>query len=814
MATSGTIQGTTKNSSGTDITAQYGTWITWKRNSTNVAKNTSNITVTLYVQRVDGYTGETAWNLEDKPIVTLKVGGSAKTVTTNYVDTRNEKLCTITSWTGDVTHNANGTLSLAISCYWVIPNMTYLANGYISGTATLDTIPRNPTVTLGLVSKTETSVKMTISSDSVLDYMWASLDNGATWSLSMAMNSASGAFSIQNLQEHTTYNIKVRVRRKDSQLTTDSSTVSVQTYYFPHCTSAPNFTIGNTVTLGFYNPLGRNFAWKLIGADGSDVAWTNTTGTSYTGVNGERSVNNLYKSIPNAKSGTYKIEVAYDGVTHTKAGGTYTIKGTEVPTVNSLTYTDTNSKTVAMTGNNQHIVQNYSTLVAEVGSATANYGAGGIASYKFECNGISGSRYDAGAYSFATINSSNDVDLKVTVTDTRGLSATKTIKVKMIPHNVPSALVTLERLNNYEDEAYLTVDGSVSNINSKNTTNIKYRYKKSGGSYNSYTTINDRQKYTFTLDKGNVYIFNVVVTDALGSTFSGEYVLNKGVFPLFIDTGKNAVGVNCFPNNDNGFEVDGLISASRLKCKNLLYTPYTESNKLTQTATRDDFTITTGYYCRLEKGKKYTFSCKSDGAWGGGNGTDTVEVFLLKDKAYDTIISIVGNPKTFSPTASGVYFLRCDVNKNGATHSFWDFQIEEGSVATEYVEAKQFEYQEQYYQQEHKVGYWFNGKPIYRQLVSLGASHFGAEEVTEGKNLNFAHNIPNIEDIVKFEDIWCTSNQYRHFPTNFYGNERWDGHYYCTETEICFELDMAVLNRLITSTTFFYIILYYTKTTD
>jgi hypothetical protein len=316
------------------------------------------------------------------------------------------------------------------------------------------------------------------------------------------------------------------------------------------------------------------------------------------------------------------------------------------------------------------------------------------------------------------------------------------------------------------------------------------------------------------LSKEKSYVFNIVVTDALGSTYTGEYALNKGVFPLFIDTEKNSVGVNCFPSGNNDFEVDGLISANSMKCKNLLYTPYTESNKLTQTAIRDDYTITTGYYCRLEKGKKYTFSCKSDSAWGGGNGTDTVEVFLLKDKAYDTIISIVGNPKTFIPTASGVYFLRCDVNKMGTTHSFWDFQIEEGSVATEYVEAKQFNYQEQYFQWEHKVGYWFDGKPIYRQIVSLGSSHFGTEEPPSGMNINIPHNIPNIKDIVKTEDIWCTNNQYRHFPTNFYGNEQWDGHYYCTATDICFEVDKLVLTRLITATTFFYIILYYTKTTD
>jgi hypothetical protein len=67
MATSGTIRGKTKNSSGTDITDKYNTWISWKRNSTSIANNTSNITVSVKVQRVDGYTGTTAYNLETKP---------------------------------------------------------------------------------------------------------------------------------------------------------------------------------------------------------------------------------------------------------------------------------------------------------------------------------------------------------------------------------------------------------------------------------------------------------------------------------------------------------------------------------------------------------------------------------------------------------------------------------------------------------------------------------------------------------------------------------------------------------------------------
>lgn len=141
MATSGKIQGTTINSSGSDVTSRYGTWIEWKRNSNNITNNTSNITVTVYVQRVDTYQYETAWDLETKPSVSLKVGGSAKSPTIYYIDTRNHKLCTVATWTGDVTHSADGTLKLALSCDWVMGN-TSLYSGSISDNITLDTIPR------------------------------------------------------------------------------------------------------------------------------------------------------------------------------------------------------------------------------------------------------------------------------------------------------------------------------------------------------------------------------------------------------------------------------------------------------------------------------------------------------------------------------------------------------------------------------------------------------------------------------------------------------------------------------------------------
>jgi hypothetical protein len=558
MATNGTISGTTKNSSGTDASSKYGTWISWKRNSTSIANNTSNITVTVYVQRVDGWTGDSSYNLDTKPSVTLKVGGATKTATVNHIDTRNQQRCTVATWSGNVTHNANGTLTLALSCTWTLSGVSALASGSISGSAILDTIPRYATCVQSLNSRTETTITMNWSSDSVCDYIWYSKDDGATWTGINVTDGKSGTYTISNLPIYTLFKIKTRVRRKDSQLTTDSSASSIATYNYPYCTSSPNFTIGDALTIGFYNPLGRQINWQVIGADGSLIAENSTTGTSYTGINGEESIVNLYKSLPNAESGTYSVKVAYGSIVRTRTEGIYSIRGTEYPTINAFTYKDNNSTTVGITGNNQHIVQNYSSLLAQVGNATANKGAGGIAKYVVECNGKKVEKTSSGDFSIGAVNSANNVDMKLTVTDTRGLSSSTTIKVTMLAHSQPTAVVTLERLNNYEDETYLTVDGSVASVNSKNTMAIKYRYKQSGGAYGSYVNTADRQKNTLSLDKNNSYIFNVVVTDAFGSSFSKEYVLDKGMFPLFIDTAKNSVGINCFPVNEKSLEVNGL----------------------------------------------------------------------------------------------------------------------------------------------------------------------------------------------------------------------------------------------------------------
>ncbi len=527
-----------------NTTSAEGRYLTfnWSVDNTNIASNYKEI----------------YWSLVGAGVGGFVIGGNFKVVIdgeTVYNSTTRREIwvnTVIASGYKKIYHTANGTRSFSASVEAGIYDIAVNCRG--SGSWELPTISRYAKITSFSVSqRDETSVTYHFTSDSTLDYAWYSTDNGANWYNLPNNNIVSG------LTANTSYQFKLRVRRKDSQLTTDSSTYTQSTYNYPHCINSPDFTIGDALTLEFYNPLGREFTVTgYAKSNGASIFSGKVAGNKATGFNDSASKDAQYLSIPSAKSGAYRVVVSWNGVAMTRDNGnTYKVRGNEIPTINGFDYIDGNSSVVAITGDNTQIVQNKSNLQARFHSATGNYGAS-ISSYKLECNGITKTGNKEGQYEFGTINSARNVDLKLTAYDSRGLSASKTITVKMVAYETPKATVELRRLNNYEDETYLTVDGSVSSVLNKNTMTIKYRYKVSGGTYNNYVTIGDKVKQTLSLDKNNAYSFNVVVTDIFGSTFTGEYLLNKGVFPLFIDTVKNSVGINCFPQEANSLEVNAL----------------------------------------------------------------------------------------------------------------------------------------------------------------------------------------------------------------------------------------------------------------
>ena len=540
--------------------------VTDSLNDNSIRDNASTVSFNFVISSLGGGWNWEHWGSNITYVVTIN--GQNFTGTIPNYDGYSDAL--IRTGSLPVAHNADGNKSISFSFSVTdTSGQTYTCgNASASGSMALNTIPRYLNITaLEITSKTETSVvvKWDVSEPRTSTYY--SFDNGATWIGSatdgewLASDGKSGTFNILNLAANTTYNMKVKIKRADSGLWTESGIVTFATYDYPHCTNSPDFVIGNPLTLELYNPLGREV--RITGyanSDNSEIFGGIIAGNKVTGFHDSASVNAQYKSIPNAQSGSYRVVVGWDSVAMVRnSGNTYRIRGDEIPTINAFDYIDSNANTVAITGNNQLIVQNKSMLQARFHAATPNYGAGSITSYIIECNGFSTGGYREGAYDVCTVDSARDVALKLTAYDSRGLSASKSITVNMVAYDTPKATVELKRLNNYEDETYLTVDGSVSSVEGKNTMSIKYRCKISGGAYGSFVGIADRAKQTLSLDKNNSYIFNVVVTDIFGETFDNEFVLNKGVFPLFIDTEKNSVGINCFPKYEKSLEINGLL---------------------------------------------------------------------------------------------------------------------------------------------------------------------------------------------------------------------------------------------------------------
>ena len=315
--------------------------------SMTYAKNSADTTVT---ENVVWY-GTVLWNEYRFPATTGSVSG------------------TIT-----VKHKNNGT-ALPVN-FTLHGRVWYDGDDNRSGSINLTTISRYATSVQSLNKKTETTIKMNWSSDSTIDRVWYSTNNGSSWSSPITVNATSGNYTISGLSPYTTYNIKTRVRRKDSQLTTDSSALPVQTFNYPFLTNLPAFKIGDTPIVNLYNPLNRSCVIYLIGNYNDTTQRTIYTGTRTTNGNttlypDDNEQIEMYKSIPNSASGVYKAKLVcnelYRETTYT--GNTYSIKGTEVPIFNDFTYEDTNITTLALTGDSSKIIQNYSTLTATVSVA-------------------------------------------------------------------------------------------------------------------------------------------------------------------------------------------------------------------------------------------------------------------------------------------------------------------------------------------------------------------------------------------------------------------------------------------------------------
>lgn len=332
-------------------------------------------------------------------------------------------------------------------------------------------------------------------------------------------------------------------------------------------TSAPDFNDEDNPKISYSNPAGNSASSlqaciSLTGAT-DDIAYRDIskTGSSYTFnlTDEERKVLRDACTTSNTRKVTFFVKtVIGDNTFYSTLEKTLTITNAN-PTFSSsnISYQDTDSDIVDITGNNQHIVQNQSNLKITISNATAKKSAS-IIKYEVTFNGNTKTLTDAGTIDYGKVNLSSNSSVSIKVTDSRGNTTIATKSITILGWTTPSAIINATRVNNYEDETKLKVSVTISSVNSKNSiSSIKYRYKKAGtSSYSEYVSLNNNVETTLTLDKMYAFDFQVLINDKFGST-TYNFVIATGTPIMFIDTKLQAIGVNCFPTKKNSFAVNG-----------------------------------------------------------------------------------------------------------------------------------------------------------------------------------------------------------------------------------------------------------------
>ena len=566
MALSGTFQNYPVSS--------FGLYCEWS-GVQSVTGNYTDVTLKVYLSY---YTLEVGARSDS----TISINGVSETYTAPAIDDYSSgwKKKLLKTKTVRVSHNADGTKSgVVLSASWRFSG-TYsgVSVGTItaSTTVTLNSIDRTaPTVSCTVSNITANGFRISAASSATADQWFYSLDNGGSSTLFSSTAGTSASITLSNLSPNTTYYVRALARKKSNQVYGESGTITVKTLGGAVLLSCGSFSadaasISLSLRVTVYNAAYTNYITIKNGSTTylslAGRVWS--AGTAYRTITltaSERTT--LLNAMASVKSFTATIElVTKSGSTQIGSASTCTCtirtsQANSGPSLSGFTFADSYSTTTAITDNDQVLIQDYSRLTVTPGTATARNGAS-IVSYSAVCSGVTKSNTTGAALSLGTIGTSGTRDITLTVTDSRGYTASVTQSVTVVPYSKPRvSSVSLRRTNDIETEMQLVFNGSISPITVDGTQKnsllyARYRYKlTSASSYNSYTSIlgsvtATSSSFSFSnlelcnLDSESSYDFHLQIRDQLNSLTSLDlyFVVSQGT-PL-VALRKKMVGIN------------------------------------------------------------------------------------------------------------------------------------------------------------------------------------------------------------------------------------------------------------------------------
>lgn len=562
--------------------------INWSSSSNGSNANTSNVWAEIQIRRNDGYTTTGIWN------GSLNIGGQKQSFSVHT--SVSSSWITMKSFTKyNVPHNDDGSGSCGISGYCNGPSGTSMAGATVNGsqTVTLDKIARYLSITgFSIQTKQVNKVIVKWSVSHARYETQYSLNGGswigsATYGESVASDNKSGTFNIINLEPNTKYTLKIRCQRKDSGLYTESNQISFTTFDIARFISVPNVNIGSSQTLKWNNPSGAQLKLRLRETSGVTITdYGVVTGTSKTITPDS---NSLYKLIPNSNSGTasYSLITIQNNKEYYEYGSFNFFVTNSNPTFNNFTYLDSNSKTVNLTGNNQYLIKNHSSVKVTISTANKAIARNSATMKKYRLS-VGTKTKDANYSSNADVNielaNIDNNTLIVYAIDSRNNSTSKSITAtKYISYeNINIRNITLNRSDGgVGQRVTLKYDGYIwnNNFGTKNNSikSIKYQYKQttsntwidgktvltpnlSGNSYSQTIEIQgDLAGEGF--NRQNSYDFRIIISDEL-SSYTKAIIMTSGI-PLYAFS-RNGIAILSPYNEDidAALQVNGKIVAN------------------------------------------------------------------------------------------------------------------------------------------------------------------------------------------------------------------------------------------------------------
>ena len=490
-----------------------------------------------------------------------------------------------TSGSITVAHNADGSKSITVGFSTRV--YVYGPQEY-GGTMTLTKIDRAaPTVSFSTSSITANGFKISASASATCDTWQYSTNNGSFWTTFSSTAGTSASTTLSSLSPNTSYTVKVRARKKSNQVYGTSSASTVKTLGGSVVNSVSAVTVdASTVSISINVTVYQaSYTHSLAIKNGSTtyltisgLSWSTGTSTKTITLTAAQRTT-LLTAMKSIKSftGTFALTTTSGstqiGAVSSKTATVQTTSANSSPTISGFTYADTNATTTGVTGNNQYFIQSHSTLQVTPGTATAKNNAT-ISNYTATCNGVSVSNTTGSALTVGKISKSGSVTVTLTVTDSRGYTASYSKTVTVIAYSSPKvSSLTLRRTNDIEAEMQLIFNGSISAISVGGVTKnalqyVRYQYNlTSATSYGSYYSIlssvtKNGTSFSYSnlqltsLSANSSYDFHLQIQDKLGSLSSLDlyYTVPQGT-PL-IALRKKKVGINN-PNPAAALDVVG-----------------------------------------------------------------------------------------------------------------------------------------------------------------------------------------------------------------------------------------------------------------